>query len=259
MKKITMFVVALAVLFNTAVITAATALPAVEKTDRFDLLDDENGKQLISLDGELVINVNDEIPVFLENGDPVRAHLARETELTDLLDGKTLTVSYTITTMSMPPQTTPVNIVIMDEDATAEEGPIGIVPPIYIFTPEEIEEFFPMNGEIVVLGELIEAPAPYYNNGVAMLPLRAVAEALGYDIIWNETDRSVNLGRAITVTIGDDYYTVGRMTPIKLGTAPEITEGLTYVPIDFFREVLNEYSAYVFEGQVVIDNMGDMQ
>jgi hypothetical protein len=71
---------------------------------------------------------------------------------------------------------------------------------------------------------------------------------------WDNKVKGVRLGVAINLWIGKDEYTVGRMAPITLGTAPELTDGHTYVPMSFFSSVVTGYTAYSFEGQVVIED-----
>jgi len=56
-----------------------------------------------------------------------------------------------------------------------------------------------------------------------MVPLRAIAEALGYKVTWNNETLSVTLDKDISLTIGEDNYISGDNAPIKLGTAPELT------------------------------------
>ena len=130
-------------------------------------------------------------------------------------------------------------------------------PPV-----EEIADYHPdlnssLNGEIVVNGEIIEAPAPYYSagsDGIIMLPLRAIAEILGFEVVWNSEDQGIRIGKAIDLWIGKDYYTVGRRAPITgLGAAPELTGGSTYVPIAFFREVLPVFDVKKVDCQIIIE------
>jgi len=90
-----------------------------------------------------------------------------------------------------------------------------------------------------------------------MVPLRVVAEALGYDVTWNGYLRSVQLGVAIHLWIDNTEVHIGRMAPIELSTAPALVDSVTFVPLDFFRTVLNQ-TAYVFEGQVVVETYSDM-
>ena len=247
------------------VINTKSELPAIEKTDWFNVMETERGHSMISSDGELIIHLNDTIPVFLEDGRPVRSHLARSQALAELLDGKKLTVTYSISTRSIPPQTTPMKIAILDETKNplqkdfVGDTQVGIVAPIHKFTPEETEKLFPLNGEIVINGKITKAPAPYYRNGVVMVPLRVIAEAVGFDVAWNNELQRVNLSVAINLWIGKDYFIVGRMEPIKLDVAPEITDGHIYVPFTFFSMILSAYDIYAFEGQVVIGPAGEMR
>lgn len=131
--------------------------------------------------------------------------------------------------------------------------------------------------------DLVIAPAPqakYYSagqfditvNGVtldaqgcAMVPLRKVAEALGYTVTWNGDDTvTVDSGKMhTTVTFGEDLYfattsiegMVGMTAPFSLGVPPYCVNGITYVPLGLF-EVLegNEEGFFlVYDNDVVID------
>lgn len=78
-------------------------------------------------------------------------------------------------------------------------------------------------------------------NGTVMIPLRLVAESLGYQVAWNSDSNTAELTKGnnfITVKIGQDYYTFGKMAPFNLGTASVCTEDVTYVPLKFVSEVL---------------------
>ncbi len=88
----------------------------------------------------------------------------------------------------------------------------------------------------------------YVNNekvGVQIescIPLRPVAEALGYDVEWDSENKSVailNLPQYVTMRIGIDGYTFAKTAPMPLGKAPFIKDGATYVPSELFSEILN--------------------
>ena len=259
-KTILTLVVVLAMAFGTLTAFASEGnMTLSEKTDRFSLM--ENGQEgdsfsMISHDGELVINIHEDTPVIFEDDTDARERLVEGQTLAELLNDRMLVITYGITTRSLPPQTSPVNVVIMYEQAVAL--PIDVETPEQVITlPIEIEDVV-LNGEIVVHGTIIEAAAPYISNGVVMVPLRAIAESLGYDVNWDNVTRSVRLGVATHLWIGRDEYHVGRMAPISLGTAPELTNNLTFVPLNFFRDVVTGQVVYVFEGQVVIETYSDM-
>ncbi len=85
--------------------------------------------------------------------------------------------------------------------------------------------------------------APYTENGNTMVPLRAVAEALGYTVTWN-ADGYVHIENdqfEMKIVIGTDSYTrtnktmLGMTAPQSFGAAPVIqANGYTFVPAKMF-------------------------
>lgn len=89
-----------------------------------------------------------------------------------------------------------------------------------------------------------------------MVPLRAIAEALGYEVIWNNTTRSVDLIQGpnfTTVYIGQNSYFKHRMAPRELSVAPVIIDGRTLVPMEFITEILG-YGFTYNDKQVTLDD-----
>ena len=203
----------------------------VEREDRnvkFDIFDED----LVSMDNALKLDISDETEIYLQDGTVYEGELAN----------KKLVAIYDISTKSIPAKTIPKKIVVLAEKA--EDMPIFDVSKM----------------EIVVNNEVIEAPAAYTNDqDTVMVPLRAIAEALGYEVTWHNDTRSVTLGEDITLTIGEDGYVRGDDTPLSLGTAPELKGDRTFVPLSFFREVIQMNNAYTHEAQIVIDNAGKME
>ena len=85
---------------------------------------------------------------------------------------------------------------------------------------------------------------PYYKDHTLMLPLRAIAEeALDFKVIWNNEDRSIELqkdNRWTKIKIDENSYFFARMAPFKLSQGPELKNSSTFVPIEFFEEILKE-------------------
>lgn len=78
-------------------------------------------------------------------------------------------------------------------------------------------------------------------DGVLMLPLKAVSEALGYKITWNGETRTVEILKGAqwtSVTIGNNGYFRNKMAHQSLSAAPYIVNGRTMVPAEFFVEIL---------------------
>lgn len=79
------------------------------------------------------------------------------------------------------------------------------------------------------------------NQGL-MLPLRAIAEELGYSIDWNAENMSIIMTKGpqyIKFDVNKDGYTFAKTAPLKLGKTPEFINGSTYVPVEFFSNILN--------------------
>ena len=88
-----------------------------------------------------------------------------------------------------------------------------------------------------------------------MIPLRMVAEALGYKVTWNEEAERVELERLphwITLKPGEDAYTFAKTAPMPLGKAPELVNDTTFVPVEFVREILQTEYTISEQGEIVI-------
>jgi hypothetical protein len=75
--------------------------------------------------------------------------------------------------------------------------------------------------------------APYISDNRAMLPIRAVAEALGLEVGWNDASKTVTLSRAGQTL----SMVIGQPLPNGLGTAL-INNSRTFVPIRYIAEQL---------------------
>ncbi len=92
----------------------------------------------------------------------------------------------------------------------------------------------------------------YQDGQVYMVPLRAVAEGLGYDVSWDGERSTATADMSIasmSATVGSTTYTrKGKLKVIDLtmdfmyAAAARIVDGRIYVPAEFFRELCNETS-----------------
>lgn len=196
--------------YNLEVVAVKTEDSLNIKADRFD-------EDLVSYDNSLKLNVSDETEIVLENGDSFDGELAN----------RALVVYYDVSTRSIPAQTIPQKIVVLYEK----------IVPAPIDVPEIIVN--PVTS-VSVDGKVIENAIPFVNDdGVLMLPLRAVAEGLGYSVGWDEVSQSVTInGVMYSLSIDKDYYTYLRTAPIELGTAPTLVDDITYVPSNYFGDVV---------------------
>lgn len=80
-----------------------------------------------------------------------------------------------------------------------------------------------------------------YQDGIAMIPLRASAQSLGYQVLWNGQARRAELVQGphyTAVTPGENSYFKNRMSPGPLSAAPVLEDGTLYVPVEFLCDIL---------------------
>ena len=95
---------------------------------------------------------------------------------------------------------------------------------------------FVVNNEVVSVADA----APYVANDRTYVPFRALGEALGAKVEWDNDARTVTytLGKTeVVMTIGEKTYTVNGEEK-TMDVAPEITNDRTYVPVRFVGEAL---------------------
>ncbi|WP_379156662.1 copper amine oxidase N-terminal domain-containing protein [Paenibacillus sp. sgz5001063] len=85
-----------------------------------------------------------------------------------------------------------------------------------------------------------------------LVPLRAVADGLGFTVAWNAQTKAVELNKGnifTTVKSGEDRYVINKMYT-TLGTAPQTNQGRLYVPASFINKVLRQ--VITVEGQQIL-------
>lgn len=135
--------------------------------------------------------------------------------VSDIKYGTELLVTAPTATMSIPSVLSATNIVMLEAKTVTN------TESVYV-NDEEVEM------TVVV-------------DGVVKVPVRFVAEKLGYEVGWDGNLSQVTVGTVpmgVNFVIGENAYNKSRMTPFELSAAPELIESRTYVPVDFFTEVL---------------------
>lgn len=131
--------------------------------------------------------------------------------------------------------------VLISSAPSAEETIVG-VPQISV------------DGNAVDLSKLNVSQYMYTENDNTLVPLRAVAEKMGYKVDWNEADNSVSVNNdewEVVLEIGVDSYfgvtkikdAVGMTVPQTYGTAPKIIDDTTYVPAKMFELMGYDFSS----------------
>ena len=213
-------------------------------------------KDLISADNMLKLNITEDTKIMTQDGNSFKGELA----------GRKLVVQYSMATKSIPAQTTPTQITVLTNDQTedvevSEEKPETkpeIKPEIKPETkPETKPEIKPVGDvsqmSIMVNDKKVNAVSAYKNDkGTVMVPLRPIAEALEFEIVWDGKTETIRVGLGSTLAIGKDEYSFAKMTPMKLGATPTLKDGTTFVPLDFFTEIMQLDQAEVSGSQIII-------
>lgn len=124
-------------------------------------------------------------------------------------------------------------------------------------------------------GELVNFPdaAPEITNSRTMVPFRAMAEAMGYTVGWDDATHRVTAehdGRTLSFSIGDNKLYI-KETPdsewdeLDMDVAPYINLDRTYVPVRFFAEAFDQTvkwdddskTAVIYDQQGMIDSINN--
>ena len=86
---------------------------------------------------------------------------------------------------------------------------------------------------------------PIIIGGRTMVPIRPVAETLGYEVLWDEGEREVQIYSKTSEAfiywkIGETTYYTNHESLVDVGCAPMIINGRTLVPIRFLTEQLSQ-------------------
>lgn len=141
----------------------------------------------------------------------------------DIKEGSRILVFSNIMTMSLP--------------AMVPADKIVILPEIPVVTEEIPLEKVTVNGE-----EFVADVASFMEkDGITLLPVRAIAEKAGLEVKWDNTLKAVTVGTVqmgVTFNIGENSYTKAKMMPQTLSSAPVVESERTFVPVDFFTDIL---------------------
>ncbi len=199
------------------------------------IINDEEAVSSVNVDtyvaeGETLVSVSNSLVLNMAETTKVVDKEEKETE--GILENSDLIVFYSMSTRSIPPQTTPEKVVVIGENA-------NVVAPTE--APVETEE---------PTVETIKASTSFATeNGTVMVPLREIAETLGFTVEWDGATRSVMLNSGkYSLKIDENSYVAGKMMPAQLGSAPVIKNDLTFVPVEYFTQVLG-----VAEGTIVTE------
>lgn len=102
-------------------------------------------------------------------------------------------------------------------------------------------------GSVTINNNLIKFDTPaYIKNGVTLVPLRAISEALGGEVSWDAETQTVvikNGDTVVQITANSTTATVNGET-VKISAPPTKNCGRTYVPLRFLAEAFVSFQIY---------------
>ncbi len=170
-------------------------------------------ENLVSLDHELVLHIGEETEVINEQGETISA---------DDLKGNELIVFYNVSTKSIPAQTTPTKVIALTKSDENENE----------------------NGSDSKQREAIAniiANDHYMKGNTKMIPLRKIAEELGYEIEWNQASKTATMtlqNRSFLITVGEKAYGYNRSLR-QFDVAPELKAYTMYVSEDLIDVLID--------------------
>lgn len=212
-----------------------------------------------SIDVDTYVKGEDEMLVNISN--TLALNIAEDTEIVDRegkkadakeLDKKDLAVIYSASTKSIPAQTTPIKVVVLGENEMALKAlEAANATPAPEATPEATPEVTDAPVDYskvkdISVGEKVITNI-YKENDTLMVPLREIAETLGFTVEWDGATKSIMLNSGMySLKIGENAYGKGKMMPQQLKAAPVIKDDdLTYVPVEYFTELLEANDSIV--------------
>lgn len=216
---------------------------------------------ITNLDGDLIVRVDKDTEVVpFKTKNIVKA--------TDIKEGSVLFAWYDIVTASLPAQATATKVMLMPEKnlqvsingvpltslpevektSLLKLSPeVGEIPPVKIEIPTINSDKIVVNGESLDLNNntklehLDSASADIANIGI---PLRIVAEKLGFTIEWDSATNTAKLDNGTVKTSvilnNNSYYkessnSIGLTQSKKLAVAPTFINGNLYVSAELFN------------------------
>lgn len=131
------------------------------------------------------------------------------------------------------------NIVIAFAKYEITPGAMGI--PEFAISLDSLKDILKDKDSSKIIINGLEIETRLNEDKVVMIPLRKAVEQIGFEITWNETDRSILLTKeeaTAKLRIGDEVYIANHKIPYILEAVPVIINDYTYVPLSFLETVL---------------------
>ena len=121
-----------------------------------------------------------------------------------------------------------------------------LLSTVNVFAVRHNKKDIPLNGIIVNDHIVYSDVYPYIKNNRTYVPIRFIAEELGYDVKWEGANRKVTMtndGTTVELTIGSNKMMVNGKT-VLLDAPAEIRDDRTFVPLRAIAEAFGEKVDY---------------
>ena len=185
-------------------------------------------------DGNLTVYDNEKDIVLTVGKDAsVKPYMTKNiVKLQDITVGSKILAWYDIVTLSIPAQAYTDKVVAVSLPDTADGSSFTLV----------------VGDKTLDITE-----KPYYEGNTLMVPLRKIGEALGYKVGWDEKSGAItiedsSIQKATLYDGTKDVVFDGKLSAIDMSRKVEntvcttVNDGCTFVPLDFFKEFLNDTS-----------------
>ena len=136
----------------------------------------------------------------------------------DIKAGDKLVISADLISASIPAVINPTNVVYVKGEEPVEE-------------PTVVDTFADVMAEKGLTYLVLD--------DVTYVPIRVIAENLGYTVDWDNDSQGVTLtkeNKSYTMNIGSDIYGINKA--IAKFSMPKLVQGSTYVPVEFIEEIM---------------------
>lgn len=123
---------------------------------------------------------------------------------------------------------------------------VMLLSTVNVFAVRHKERDIPLNGIIVNDHIVYSDVYPYIKNSRTYVPIRFIAEELGYDVKWDGANKKVtmtNEGTTVELTIGSNKMMVNGKA-VLLDAPAEIRDDRTFVPLRAIAEAFGEKVDY---------------
>ncbi|WP_277217976.1 copper amine oxidase N-terminal domain-containing protein [Peptoniphilus vaginalis] len=123
---------------------------------------------------------------------------------------------------------------------------VMLLSTVNVFAVRHKERDIPLNGIIVNDHIVYSDVYPYIKNSRTYVPIRFIAEELGYDVKWDGANKKVTMtsdGTKVELTIGSNKMMVNGKA-VLLDAPAEIRDDRTFVPLRAIAEAFGEKVDY---------------